>query len=45
MLLILGNPKGDIIRFDITFYNNIKQPYKYERPFSIISSVTKYESQ
>ena len=37
--------EGDKIRIDITFYKDIKQPYQYEKPFSIISSVTKYESQ
>lgn len=32
--------EGDIIKIDITFYKDIKQPYKNEKPFSLITSVT-----
>ena len=32
--------KGDKIRIDIVFFEDIKQPYKYEKPFSFITSVT-----
>ena len=32
--------EGDKIRIDIVFFEDIKQPYKYEKPFSFITSVT-----
>lgn len=34
--------KGDTIMIDITFFKNIKQPYEYKNPFSIVSSVAKF---
>ena len=35
--------KGDSIMIDILFFKNIKQPYKYKNPFSLVSSVTEYK--
>ena len=32
--------EGDKIKIDIVFFEDIKQPYKYEKPFSLITSVT-----
>ena len=32
--------EGDKIKIDIVFFEDIKQPYKYEKPFSFITSVT-----
>ena len=32
--------EGDKIKIDIVFFEDIKQPYKYEIPFSLITSVT-----
>ena len=37
--------KGDKIKIDISFYKDMKQPYKYINPFSIITSVNEYESK
>ena len=32
--------EGDNIKIDIVFFEDIKQPYEYEKPFSFITSVT-----
>ena len=32
--------EGDKIKIDIVFFEDIKQPCKYEKPFSLITSVT-----
>ena len=31
--------EGDKIKIDIVFFEDIKQPYKYDKPFSLITSV------
>lgn len=33
--------KGDTLQLSIKFFENIKQPYKYKHPFSIITSLKK----